>query len=116
MLPDGAMRIGCILDGTRLVWLDPNQEQPAQEYRAKGGSIVGQPQLFEGVLVVADQSGTIVALDPVDLKAKDATYQLKGSVVPSASPVSFGPGRLFAPLSDGTALMLDLDKLLPPKP
>jgi hypothetical protein len=114
-LPNGAVRVGCVMDGVRLMWLDPNQNKPAQEYRTQGGSVVGQPQLIDGLLVVADQSGRIVALDPVECKPMDAGYQLAGSVVPAASPVSFGVRRLFVSLSDGTALLLELDKLLAPK-
>jgi hypothetical protein len=63
-------------------------------------------------LVVADRSGQIMALDPVGCKSMGPGYKLQGSVVPAASPVSFSPGRIFVPLSDGTALVVVTDKLL----
>jgi hypothetical protein len=110
-LPSGEQRIGCVVRGTRLVWLDPTRDESVWEYPTQG-AVAGLPQLVEGLLVVADQSGKIVGLDPVSGEAAGAGYQLAGSVVPATSPVAFGPGRLFVPLSDGTAVLLELAKLL----
>ena len=39
---------------------------------------------------------------------------LLASVAPAATPVSIGPGRAFAPLTDGTVMMLSLDHLRVP--
>jgi hypothetical protein len=86
-----------------------------QEYRTQGATVVGQPQLVEGLLVVAGQSGQIVALDPVEFKPVAVGYPLAGSVVPASSSVTFGPRWLLVPLSDGTAVLLELDRLLPAK-
>ena len=96
------------------MWLDPSRDDPAWEHPTDG-AVAGLPQLVEGSLVVADQSGKIVALDPVSGKPAGAGYALAGSVVPVTSPVAFGPGRLFVPLSDGTAVLLDIDKLKKPQ-
>ena len=39
------------------------------------------------------------------------SYQLEGSIAPAASPVAFRDGRLLAPLSDGTLLLLAEERL-----
>jgi hypothetical protein len=75
--------------------------------------VVGRPVLAGNVLVMADQSGLFVALDPKTGKPMGPGYQLRGTVVPAAAPVPFGEGRLLAPLSDGTALLLSLKRLVP---
>jgi outer membrane protein assembly factor BamB len=109
------VRLGCVVEmrkgDQRLVWLDPDEQNPCWEYRSQGREIVGQPELVEGVLVVAEESGRYVALDPQTGQPKGPGYLLKGSVAPAASPVAFGANRLFAPLSDGTVLMLSLNQL-----
>ena len=80
---------------------------------SQGGRIVGQPQLVEGLLIVADLSGRFLALDPVTGRPCGPGRVLQGSVAPAASPVAFGPGQVFAPLTDGTVLLLSLDELRP---
>jgi hypothetical protein len=114
-------KVGCVIDRGRgsaehrpvLVWIDPAKDAPLWEHKS-AGEVVGQPQLIEGLLVVADLSGNFVALDPATGEARGRGYTLKASVVPTASPVPFGPGRAFAPLSDGTVLLLPLDQLREP--
>jgi hypothetical protein len=102
---DGATRIGCVMDERRLVWLDPARDgKPAWEYSADG-EIVGQPQLIEGVLVAALRTGVFVGLDPATGQPKGDKLPSPGAVAPAISPVAFGPGRLFAPLADGTILL-----------
>jgi hypothetical protein len=85
-------------------------------YRTDGEAILGQPQLIEGLLVVALQSGRYVGLDPTTGKAVGPGYTLRASAVPAASPMSFGPDRMLTPLSDGTALLLSPKLLREPKP
>ncbi len=115
-LPDGSVRVGCVLDQHHLVWLDPAEAEPLWTYHRDGEPIVGRPHAIEKVLVVTHQSGRYVGLDPSTGVAKGPGYTLRASVVPSASPVPFGPDRLFAPLSDGTALLLSVKQLQgPPK-
>ena len=56
---DNTPRIGCVLDGNRLVWLDPAApEKPAWEHVATS-KIIGRPQLVESVLVLALQQGVL---------------------------------------------------------
>jgi outer membrane protein assembly factor BamB len=108
-------RVGCVVDGVRLVWLDPGQEKPVWEYRnPKGEPIVGEPQLVDGMLVVAHQSGRFVGLNPATGQRHGPGFTLQASAAPSASPVPFGTGRAFAPLTDGTVLLLDLRHLRGP--
>ena len=104
---DQGQRIGCVVDHTRLVWLDPNQDAPLWDRQCdKGVAVVGQPQLVGQVLLVADQSGRFAGLDPKTGKAEENhKYTLRGMAA-AASPVPFGPGLAFAPLSDGTVLLL----------
>jgi len=116
MLPDGGVRIGCVLDQRHLVWLDPTRDKPLWTYQTDGEAIVGQPQVIGNMLVVAHQSGHYVALDPASGEAKGKGYTLRASAAPAATPVSFGPQQMLAPLSDGTALLLSLKLLSDPKP
>jgi hypothetical protein len=114
-LPGGAARVGCVVAGSRLCWIDPERAGLAWTFRTPSGSaIVGRPQVVEGLLVVADQSGRYLALDPAKGTPVGPGYQLRGSLAPAASPVAFGARRLLAPLSDGTALLLGLDRVQHP--
>jgi hypothetical protein len=94
----------CVVDGRKLVWLDPAKDEPrwSADFRA---DVVGQPQLIDGVLVVADQRGQIQGLAPATGKATGPGYAVVASAAPTAAPMAFGPDRLFVPLSDGTVLL-----------
>jgi outer membrane protein assembly factor BamB len=107
------MRVACVVEQSRLVWIDPRKDGILWKHEtAKGDGIIGQPQVAEGMVVVADQSGLYVGLDPVTGKPlQEEGYRLRGSVAPVASPVSFGQGRLLAPLSDGTVMLLAAERL-----
>jgi outer membrane protein assembly factor BamB len=96
--------IGCVIGKNRLVWIDPGEVTPLWEYAL--GEIVGVPQLVDGVLVVANLAGQFMGLDPATGRRRGPGYTLKANVAPTASPVPFGPERLFAPLSDGTIMLL----------
>lgn len=109
-------QIGCIVDRRRLVWLDPAAEKPLWAYTSVGEAIVGQPQRIDDQLVVADVSGRFVGLDPATGQPRGPGCVLRSSVAPAASPIAFGPGRMFAPLTDGTVLLLPLHRLLPRDP
>jgi hypothetical protein len=102
--------IGVIVGKNRLIWLDPNQEQSAWEYSFVA-PIVGQPELVEGLLLVADLQGGITALDPATGTPVGSGYRLKANEAPASAPLAFGPGQLFVPLMDGTAMVIPMDKL-----
>ena len=100
-----------MVDGRRLVWIDPTQEKPRWEHKGQGEEIVGEPQLVGGVVVVADQSGHFVGLSPTTGQPLGPGYTLKANVAPAAQPVAFGPDQVFAPLTDGTVLLLSMRSL-----
>jgi hypothetical protein len=111
-----AVRVGCVVqdrEGRRLLWLDPAAGEICWEYRA-GHAIVGEPALADGSVMVADAGGRYTALDPVSGKAEGDGYVLRGSIAPAAAPVAFGRDHLFAPLSDGTVMLLSVDQLRGP--
>jgi outer membrane protein assembly factor BamB len=95
--------IGVVVGKRRLVWLDRLKDQPlwATSFRA---DIVGQPQLIDGLLIVADETGDLQALDPAMGRAVGLGYTLRADVAPAAAPVALGD-RLFVPLTDGTVLL-----------
>ena len=106
--------VGCIVEHTRLVWLDPDKDGKQWEYKTSGGAIVDRPVQADGVLVVCDEGGSFVGLNPETGGRLGAGYTLKAAVAPAAAPVPFGKGRAFAPLTDGTILLLSLDLLRAP--
>jgi hypothetical protein len=55
---------------------------------------------------VADQSGRVVGLDPKTGRQAGLPYVFSANVSATAAPLPFGAGRLFVPLSDGTAVLL----------
>lgn len=103
----------CVIDRRHLVCLDPQQPERVWRFTA-ADAIVGQPQLIEGLLIVADQAGRFVGVDPATGKAVGRPYKLTAQVAPAASPAAFGPGQAFAPLTDGTVLLLPLQELRKP--
>jgi outer membrane protein assembly factor BamB len=105
--------LGCVVGKQRLVWLDPERDQPLWEYSFVA-PIVGQPELVAGQLVVADLAGRFIALDPENGRPLGPGYTLRANVTPAAAPVAFGPNRLFAPLTDGTVLVLRPEDLRHP--
>jgi hypothetical protein len=103
-------RVFCIVDGNRVVWLDPHKSQQIEwQYATKGAAIVGEPQVIDGRLVVADQAGGIVALDLATGKSQGKGYTLPGSIAPAAPPVAFSSDKMLVSLTDGTALLLPLE-------
>ena len=103
--------VGCIVDGRRLAWIDPAKENTAWEYASAGEGIVGQPQVIDNLVVVADQAGSFVGLDPATGKPRGKSYTLKASVAPAAAPQAFGVNRALVSLTDGTLIILSLDRL-----
>lgn len=108
----GGLRVGCVVDRSRLAWLDPAAAK-VQWYETPGADpIVGAPQLAGDRLIVADQSGLTVALDAATGKPAGDGHQLRGSVAPVATPVPLSNNVLLAPLSDGTLQLLPLARLI----
>jgi hypothetical protein len=105
-----AGKIGCVVGKKRLVWLDPAKDEPAWEY-AFVADIIGEPHVIDGVLVVGDAAGQFVGLDPSSGRALGAGLTLRANVAPTAAPLPYGPGHAFVPLTDGTIIVLPLEKL-----
>jgi hypothetical protein len=104
--------VGCVVNRRVLVWLDPTANEPlTYEIPDKGTGIVGQPVEVEDMIIVADEAGFFVGLDPITLGPRGPGYPLQAQATPTASPAPFGQGRAFAPLSDGTVFLLPLSKL-----
>jgi len=61
--------------------------------------------------VLAHQNGRFVSLDPATGKVQGKGFALQANVAPAAAPVAFGADRIFAPLTDGTVLLLPLTEL-----
>jgi hypothetical protein len=107
-------RVGCVVDRRRLAWIDPDKDEVLWTYTSGGEEIVGSPHEVDHMLVVADRAGSYVGLDPATGRPLGPGYQLRANVAPGTSPVAFGPRRLFAPLSDGTVLLIALGRLRGP--
>ena len=104
-------KLGCVVAKNWLVWLDPNNKEAfAWEYKF-AADIVGEPHLIDGVLVVADVAGHFVALDPLSGRTLGTGMTMKANVAATAAPLPFGPGHAFVPLTDGTVVLLPLEKL-----
>jgi outer membrane protein assembly factor BamB len=106
--------VGCVVEHRRLVWLDPAKDDPAWEY-AFDAPLVGEPLLTDGLLVVADAAGQVRALDPATGTPRGDGVTFRASVAPAAAPVPFGPARLLVSLTDGTLVVVSLDRLVSPR-
>ena len=62
-----------------------------------GGAIVDRPVQADGVLVICDEGGSFVGLNPETGHHLGAGYTLKAAVAPAAAPVPFGKGRVLRP-------------------
>jgi outer membrane protein assembly factor BamB len=98
----------CVMDRSRLVWIDPNQDNVYWDHKVPGAGIVGQPQQIDGWLVVADSSGQVLAFDPRSRRQVGSAYTLKTSAAAAGTPVAFEAGKALVPLTDGTLFLLDL--------
>jgi len=105
--------IGCVVAGNRLVWIDPDKEQPLWEYTFET-DIVGEPPLVKDMVVVASLAGHIISLDPTTGRPLGPGYTLRANVAPASTPLPFAADRLFVPLTDGTIMLLAQKRLLAP--
>jgi outer membrane protein assembly factor BamB len=103
-------KIGVVAGKNRLVWIDPAEANATWEY-AFVADVVGEPQLIDGMLVVGDVAGQFIGLDPKTGRPLGPGVTLQANVAPTASPLPFGDGRAFAPLTDGTIVLVPLEKL-----
>jgi outer membrane protein assembly factor BamB len=104
-----------VVNHRKLIALDSTNDQPAWTYETPGDGIVFAPTLIDARLIVADQAGIYTALDPATGTALGPGFHHPAVVAPASAPVAFGPGRVFAPLTDGSALVLNVADLIAPK-
>ncbi|HEV3080956.1 MAG TPA: PQQ-binding-like beta-propeller repeat protein [Gemmataceae bacterium] len=107
-------RIGCVVNRQRLVWIDPGRDHELWHYTMTGEAIVGEPQIIEDALVVANLSGRFLALNPQTGQPRGSAYTLKARAAPVATPVAYGKDEAFVPLTDGTVFILPLRRLREP--
>jgi outer membrane protein assembly factor BamB len=103
--------IGCVVDGRRFVWLNPDRDQPSWQYETPYAGIVGQPHLSKGLVVVADLAGRLVGLDPATGRPAGREYRMGKGAIPAAAPVPFGAEQLFVPVTDGSVLLPPIEQL-----
>jgi hypothetical protein len=101
-----------VVANKKLVALDPRRETPLWTYISPGDGLSYAPALIDGRLIVADQAGSFLALDPATGAALGPGYRHPAEVAPAAAPVAFGGGRFFAPLTDGSVLVLPISELI----
>lgn len=101
-----------VVGNARLVAIDPEKPDPIWSYTTDGNGLRHAPAWIDGRLIVADQSGTFVALDAATGAALGPAYRHPGETAAVAAPTPFGPGKFLAPLSDGSALVLPVSELL----
>ena len=108
-------RILVVVDQTLLLCLDPDSPRtPKWRFKSKGDGIASAPRRRGDVLILADLAGRFEAINATTGASAGPSYPA-GSLpaAAAAAPAEFGPDRLFAPLSDGTVLLIPLDKLVP---
>jgi hypothetical protein len=98
--------VACVVGRKSLVWIDPEKDAVAWTWATEGDGIEFAPLLDGGRLVVADAAGLFAALDPATGSPRGPAFRHPAEVAPASAVAPFGPGRLFAPLTDGSALLL----------
>jgi hypothetical protein len=101
-------RLLCIIGQQRLVSIDPEKEGLMWAAEPTSHAIVGEPvQIGDGYLV-ADESGQYAMIDALTGRPRGQSLQIRGSLGPAATPVAYSDDRIFAPLTDGTFMLLRL--------
>lgn len=114
LLDSGAVaKILIIVDRTHLICLASDARLPAWKYRVKGDGLAGAPRRVGNALILSDVSGRYEAIDAISGAALGSSFPALGALpaAPAASPIDGGDGRLFAPLSDGTMLLVPVEAL-----
>jgi outer membrane protein assembly factor BamB len=101
--------LACVVDRRRVVWIDPERAEPVWEFSA-AADLVGAPQLVGDLVVIADVAGQFLGLDATTGRLR-GSYVLRAQVTAAVAPVPIGADRLFAPLTDGTVLLIPLKHL-----
>jgi outer membrane protein assembly factor BamB len=103
-----------VVEGKKLIAIDQSAEKPGWNFSTPGDGISFAPTLIDGKLVIADQSGSFLALDPTSGHVVGRGFRHPAAVAPTASPVDFGSGRFLVTLTDGSALVMPVADLTKP--
>src|SRR5262249_7402473 len=114
-------RVLFVVDQTLLCCLDPDTPRtPKWRFKSKGDGIARAPRPRGDVLVLADPAGRVRA-NGAGRRARPRPpappppppRPPPPPPAPAAAPAELDAARLFAPLSDGTVLLIPWDKLAP---
>ena len=111
----GQLRILIVVDRIKLVCLAPDDPKELWTYRSPGDGIEARPRQMGDLLILADVSGRFDAVKPGESVGAVFPPQATLPAAPAAAPIAFGAGHFFAPLTDGTVLLIPADALLPKK-
>ena len=116
----GGVSVAYVVDGKAAAGIDPNRKDPlwaAKTGEDAGSTLVGAPQpAGDHRWVVTDLAGRVVLLDgTTGAAAAGLSVGLPGAVPAAASGVA--AGAALTPLSDGSAVVIELPKkdAAPPK-
>jgi hypothetical protein len=104
-----------ILDQRTVVCISPDRQDPAWTCKAKGDGLAGPPRRRGDALILTDLAGRYEAIDASTGAAIGSGFPTAGVLpsAPAAAPVDFDASHLFAPLADGTVLLLPMEALVP---
>jgi len=110
-------RILIIVDRTNLVCLASETRLPVWKYRVKGDGLAELPQVIDDALVLSDLSGRFEAINAATGAPIGTSFPVLGALpaAPTANPLDGGDGKLYAPLSDGSLLVIPRESLVPKK-
>ena len=104
----GDLYLGCVVEQRRLVWFDPTKElnqSPPREHEVAQG-IVGEPAVVGSLLLIPTLGSGYIWMNLEQRGPGAPPVPLAAALVPAFGVAALGAERLFAPLSDGTALLL----------
>jgi outer membrane protein assembly factor BamB len=111
----GPTGVGCVVDGKKAWWINALGEEKGHLFTAD--AILGQPMSLKGEMILAvleadERLGTLAGYAWVDLETgkRQALERLAIGLGPASGPVPLGTDRIFAPLTDGTVMILQKTK------
>lgn len=107
VIDQGQPRIIVIVDRVNVVCLTSNDRRELWSYRGKGEGLEVPPRAVGSALILSDVSGRFEAISLSDGRplAKPFPPQFPLPAAPAAAPLDLGQ-QLFAPLADGTVLLI----------
>lgn len=94
----------CIVEGNKLVFLDPStREQPEYAFETE---IVGEPQVLGEGVYVGTTAGQFQVMDMKTGRPRGNGYLLRANIAPTTSLLPLASDRLLTFLSDGTAMFV----------